>query len=1081
MGTYAFYSCDYLTDPITIPAGVRTIPEYAFRDCQRLTGVNFSEGLTYIGNLAFYNCDGLTTLTFPQSLNYIGSETFRSCDGLTTVTLPTEMKTLYNYAFNSCTKLTDVTMPTTLGSMGTYVFAGSTSLPSITLPETITYIPNYTFQGCTSLTDVTLSSQTRRIGEYVFSGCTSLTAFDFDQYTKLNQVYNHSFENTGLIEVDLPNRIDTLYSYAFSNCKSLVRAKMPTGVKYVASGLFQNCTALKEVVMHNAINYIYSYAFDGCKVLPSIELNNGISLIGERAFQNCDSLYLEQLPTGLETIDNYAFNGCDTLALTALPAGLKTIGSYAFAECRDLKFEELPAGLTTLRGYAFQYSGIKKMALPTGITTLGEGVFRYCRSLNEVTWPADKTAIPNYTFYGCTTLGDPMLPNTVTSIGYQSFENCGFESFTFPTSLQSIGQYAFRYTRNLKEMELPLSLKTIEYEAFCGSGLRHVEIPDSVTDINTYTFYDCDSLRTATLGRNMNYTSNSYFDYFYYCDSLQTLRIYAGTPPPISQGYVSRYYKNCVLEVPAGVDSLYLAANVWKDFKEIRTFLTGDKLDPLDYAIMKAIYNHLDGDNWTNKWDLTTDDRFVGKWYGVTTEGDHIVKISMNGNNMRGELPDSLFMLPELRELDMGNAYITGDLTTLLPDEYLNEKITRIQLYANELEGDAYPFVSKFPNLTYLSLVYNRLTAMSQPYTNTACSSFWLVEQFFDYKTHEPVVTEKYPAQQVTLGIPFEVEWNTAQLYNHSSQNYSRNTTYLNRMYYYSNSIRYYDYDNYYAYFQKNGEGLYEPYTGNNKVFNLPKGVPVTLYPTDRYYYGYESDAATKTFVFDWIDGDVNADQSVDVTDLQKIIYYALNDSKPDGFYNYTSADGNSDKAIDVRDAVINVNRILDFDETNTASGVRAYIKEYNMARNNVAVEEGTVRMYNADDVAALQLTIANALADDLTLSPDMAGFRMTKKQVGQNVRVVIYNMTGMTLPSGLHDILRGLDSEAFILHAVLSDEETNHLEVGIKDMVTGINSMDNGQRTMDNEEVYDLSGRKVTTPQKNGVYIVNGKKSIIK
>ena len=475
------------------------------------------------------------------------------------------------------------------------------------------------------------------------------------------------------------------------------------------------------------------------------------------------------------------------------------------------------------------------------------------------------------------------------------------------------------------------------------------------------------------------------------------------------------------------------------------------------------------------------DDRFINKWYGVTTEGDHIVKISMNGNNMRGELPDSLFLLPELTSIDMGNAYITGDLTTLLPDGYQNEKITRIQLFGNQLEGDAYPFVSKFPNLTYLSLAYNRLTAMSQPYTNTACTSFWIVEQFFDYKTYEPVVTEDYPAQQVTLGIPFEVEWNTAQLYNHSNQNYSRGTTYLNRMYCYNGSIRYCDYDNAYAYFQKNGEGLYEPYTGNGKVFNLPKGVPVTLFPTDSYYYGYERDAATKTFVFDWIDGDVNADQSVDVTDLQKVIYYALNDTKPTGFYNYTSADGNSDKAIDVRDAVINVNRILDFDEANTASGVRAYIKEYNVARNNVAVEEGTVRMYNADEVAALQLTIANALADDLTLSPDMAGFRMTKKQVGQNVRVVIYNMMGMTLPGGLHDILRGLDSEAFILHAVLSDEETNHLEVGIKDMVTGIGSTDNGQRTMDNEEVYDLSGRKVTTPQKNGVYIVNGKKSIIK
>ena len=1082
LGTYAFYSCDYLTDPITIPAGIRTMPEYAFRDCTRLQGVTFNEGLTHIGNLAFYNCDGLTELSFPQSLNYIGSESFRNCDGLTTVTLPTQMKTLYNYAFNSCTKLTSVTMPTTLGSMGTNVFAGCTSLPNITLPETITFIPNSTFQGCTSLTDVQLSSQTRRIGESVFSDCTSLTAFDFDQYTKLNQVYGYSFENSGLIEVDLPNRIDTLYSYAFRNCKSLVRAKMPTGVDYVASYLFYGCPKLTEVIMHNGINRINSYAFSYCTTLPTIELNDNIATIGTHAFSYCDSLQLAKLPDNLTTINEYAFYHCDTLALATLPTSLQTIGRYAFGYCRDLKLEAVPTGVTTLGDHAFEYSGITKMTLPTGITSWGNGIFYYCTSLTDVVWPEDKTTVPEYTFYRCNYLKDPHLPNNVTTINNYAFWNCNFKEFTFPTSLQTIRQCAFEYTYGLTEIELPISLRTIESYAFRYSRLRSIEIPDSVTTLGSQVFYDCDSLRTATLGRIMNYTGNSYFDYFHGCDSLQTLRIYAGTPPPISQGYVSRYYKNCVLEVPAGVDSIYRATNIWKDFKEIRTFLTGDKLAPLDYAIMKAIYNQLDGENWTNKWDLTTDDRFVGKWYGVTTEGDHIVKINMNGNNMRGELPDSLFLLPELRELDMGNAYITGDLTTLLPDEYQNEKITRIQLYANELEGDAYPFISKFPNLTYLSLAYNRLTAMSQPYTNTACSSFWLVEQFFDYKTHEPVVTEKYPAQQVTLGIPFEVEWNTAQLYNHSSQNYSRNTTYLNRMYYYSNSIRYYDYDNYYAYFQKNGEGLYEPYTANNKVFNLPKGVPVTLFPTDRYYYGYESDAATKTFVFDWINGDVNADQSVDVTDLQKVIYYALNDSKPDGFYNYTSADGNDDKAIHVRDAVINVNRILDFDEASAPSPIRAlYNKERSEARNHFAIEGGTVRMANGDEVAAIQLTLANALAEDITLSPTLAGFRMAKKQIGQNVRVVIYSVTEQTLPEGLWDIVRGMGDETYLMNVRLSDVGTNHLDASICERVTGIDSMDNGQLTIDNEEVYDLSGRKVTNPQKNGVYIVNGKKSIIK
>jgi hypothetical protein len=47
-------------------------------------------------------------------------------------------------------------------------------------------------------------------------------------------------------------------------------------------------------------------------------------------------------------------------------------------------------------------------------------------------------------------------------------------------------------------------------------------------------------------------------------------------------------------------------------------------------------------------------------------------------------------------------------------------------------------------------------------------------------------------------------------------------------------------------------------------------------------------------------------------------------------------------------------------------------------------------------------------------------------------------------------------------------------------DMTTGIQVMDEG-RWMKEETVYDLQGRKVENPSKKGVYIVNGKKKIIK
>lgn len=1078
LGTYVFTSCANLTEPITIPSTLRTIPVQAFYGCQKLKGVIFNEGLVTIQESAFSNCDALTELTLPESLKEIQYQSFSGCDGLTKITLPTAMKAIGNYAFQSCSHLIDVTMPETLNSMGTYVFTNCSTLPSITLPETITSIPNYTFYNCSRLTDVELSSQTSIIGQYTFSGCTSLTNFDFDKYPQLTQLSNYSFSNTGFTEIEIPDRIVSLLTGAFSGCKSLQRAKMPTGVNNVASYLFQNCTALTDVEMHDGINVINSYAFSGCSKLPTIELNDGITTIGSYAFQNCDSLIIEALPTNLETVNSYAFYSCDKFDLATLPAGLKTIGESAFSYCPNLKLESLPIGLSTLNYQAFAYSGIKKMALPEGITTWGNGIFYECDSLRQVTWPADKTVIPNSTFYGCQNLQNPELPNTVTTINQYAFCNCNFTEFTFPTSLQAIGDYAFQNTYGLSEIELPISLKSIGYEAFYGSRLHSIEIPDSVTTLGRYTFYNCDSLRTATLGKNMNYSGNSYFDYFQNCDNLETLRIYAGTPPPIGSGYVSSYYKKCVLEVPEGADSLYLATNIWKDFKEIRTFSPGDKLDSLDFAIMKVIYRQLDGDNWTKKWDLSSDDLYVGKWTGVTTKDGHITKISLASNNLHGELPDSIFMLPELTELYIGNNYIGGDIGTLFEGGFRNEKLTIIYLQSNELEGDLYPFASKFPNLEKLSIGYNRLTAISQPISKEKMTSvgtnIWFNFQFVDGKTYQPVVTEDHPATQVRLGQPFQIEWNTLQLYNHNNQDYSRSTNTLGWTYVNSNNdgMNSYSYDNY---FQKNSEGEYVP---SNILFKFPKNTPIPLYIRWSYYNDYY--VPTTIVSLDWIDGDINADQSVDVTDLQKVIYYALNDNAPsNSMYNFTSADGNSDNAIDVRDAVICVNHILDFDEVQTPAGVRAlYNREYNIARNNVAIENGRVRMANSDEVAAIQLTIVDADADDITLSPTLSGFRMVKKQIGNSVRVVIYSIAGMTLPEGEYDLVSGVDNTCAISHAVLSDEETNHLEIGIRDRVTYINGVNVYD---DANDVYDMSGRKVSNQRRGGVYIVNGKKTIIK
>ncbi|MBR1484716.1 MAG: leucine-rich repeat domain-containing protein [Prevotella sp.] len=120
------------------------------------------------------------------------------------------------------------------------------------------------------------------------------------------------------------------------------------------------------------------------------------------------------------------------------------------------------------------------------------------------------------------------LPETVTRIEYNAFDLSGLESIELPENLNHIGSYAFASTQ-----------------------LRSFRMPDGFTasDFGSYALAYNYRLKTAYMGRNMDYSTFSDFTAFYRCDSLETLRLYAGTPPSASSYYFG-FRSNCVLEVP---------------------------------------------------------------------------------------------------------------------------------------------------------------------------------------------------------------------------------------------------------------------------------------------------------------------------------------------------------------------------------------------------------------------------------------------------------------------------------------------------------------------------------------------------
>ena len=156
---------------VTLPDGLTTIGNSAFRDCSKLTSITIPNSVTSIGYQAFYWCSGLTSVTLGKNLKSIGYEAFCWCSGLTSITIPNNVTSIGEEAFDRCSGLTSVTLGNSVTSIGEGAFFQCESLASITIPNSVTSIGDQAFYYCESLTSVTLGKNLTSIGYWAFGGC----------------------------------------------------------------------------------------------------------------------------------------------------------------------------------------------------------------------------------------------------------------------------------------------------------------------------------------------------------------------------------------------------------------------------------------------------------------------------------------------------------------------------------------------------------------------------------------------------------------------------------------------------------------------------------------------------------------------------------------------------------------------------------------------------------------------------------------------------------------------------------------------------------------------------------------------
>lgn len=378
-----------------------------------------------------------------------------------------------------------------------------------------------------------------------------------------------------------------------------------TGVK---SHDWDAATGEGTVVYEGTVTELGSYALQFQRTMTALVIPEGVTTLGFQSMQACYNLSSVSLPKSLKhvmgqafyatgfaagkfIIDDLAwwcsiqFDGIDSNPLCdakhvysdedteitdlVIPEGVSSIGSYSFVKCEGIKSVTFPSTLTAIGSHAFYQSGLESVDIPNGITTIEEK-----------------------TFYGCANLKRVTIPEGVTKIGNAAFAKTGLTELTLPSTIRSMMQ-SFYSCDNLAKLTLTESITTLGESFYGCNALKEVHIPGSVK-LGSSDFRGCENLETVTIGEGVEEITG-----FNRCWNLKSVTLPSTTSRVESYGFTgcsSLTSVTCLAleppyatgQIPGGQGvgmegrTLYVPALTLAYYKETKNWQDFPNIEPLD-------------------------------------------------------------------------------------------------------------------------------------------------------------------------------------------------------------------------------------------------------------------------------------------------------------------------------------------------------------------------------------------------------------------------------------------------------------------------------------------------------------------
>ncbi len=429
--------------------------------------------------------------------------------------------------------------------------------------------------------------------------------------------------------------VTAIGSSAFRACiaKTITIPESVTEIK--ESGFYLG--EIKSITIPESVTSIGKDAFSFSH-LKSITIPGSVRTIGKTAFSLCDSLISVTILEGMgTTIDNEAFFRCKSLNFLTLPKSVTSIGAKAFSECplasviveyiapivlpwdSDYPFFDIVEASTLYVpvGYVeayksngdwniFEYNGgiVERVFTDNGIkyniltgNTVEVKGFANNSETAMINIPPtatyrgityNVTAIGTYAFNASTTLKSIVIPESVTSIKEQAFNNSRLSNITFSgtSNLKTIGREAFSNCAYLTSIAIPESVTSIGYAAFAYTSLVSMVIPEGVTSIGQWAFTNCEDLVSITIPGSVT----SFGPWiFANCSSLVSVTATGSVPATFPDAFPTSVK---ILYVPVDSEKAYSTATFWKSIPTIAS-ISDDKRSIVAAKIASVGYTEI--------------------------------------------------------------------------------------------------------------------------------------------------------------------------------------------------------------------------------------------------------------------------------------------------------------------------------------------------------------------------------------------------------------------------------------------------------------------------------------------------------